>query len=118
MSELTKVTTTELTEVNTDKIQSQSVIVDEQCTNNNDTDTDEEMYVKHNDIETPMNANESNNHGNHGMHIIKEGFYTIAIMDYMAADEDQLNMKQNEIFFIMKILERGWCYAVEENGND
>eukprot|EP01084_Bolivina_argentea_P111839 199477_1 len=88
MNELTKVTTTELTEVNTEKIQSQSVIIDEQCTNNNDTDTDEEMYVKHNDIETPMNAN----HGNHGMHNIKEGFYTIAIMDYMAVDEDQLNM--------------------------
>eukprot|EP01084_Bolivina_argentea_P129214 228240_1 len=39
-------------------------------------------------------------------------------MDYMAVDEDQLNMKENEIFFIMKILESGWCYAVEENGND
>ena len=51
-------------------------------------------------------------------HIVDDGFYARVIADYNASDEDQLDIKQNQIVFIMKELESGWWYAIDDSNND
>eukprot|EP01083_Nonionella_stella_P262630 892862_1 len=50
----------------------------------------------------------------------KSGFYAKVIIDYVAEDEDQLNIKQDMIVFIMieYMTESGWWYGIDASGND
>merc|ERR1712113_37777 len=45
-------------------------------------------------------------------------FYCRAIMDYIGGDEDQLDLKENGIFYILEVMESGWWFGIDENGND
>ena len=46
------------------------------------------------------------------------GFYVKCIAHYVASDEDQLNLEEGEIIFIMKTLDSGWWYGIDSNDND
>eukprot|EP01084_Bolivina_argentea_P258085 434953_1 len=87
------------------------------------TTDDNEMYNNTNmlltpqddeNILTPQNVNDENMLTPQK----NQRFYAKAIMDYIANDEDQLNIQENGIFYILEIVESGWWYGINEVGID
>ena len=97
-------------------------------------DSDDDLYKQPKEtlggLDTPLQMTPERNPNQHQVqdqndhqeldvpHIVDDGFYARCIADYNASDEDQLNIKGNQIVFIMKELESGWWYAIDDDNND
>ena len=53
-----------------------------------------------------------------GENVDQNGFYVKCIADYVASDQDQLSLKENQVIFVMKELKNGWWYGVDNERND
>merc|ERR1712187_1049497 len=47
-----------------------------------------------------------------------KGFYVRVLADYIDEDEEQLDLKQDGILFIIQTTESGWWYGIDEDGLD
>ena len=48
----------------------------------------------------------------------QDGFYVKCIANYIASDEDQLNLEKGELVYVLKCADSGWWYGFDGNDND
>eukprot|EP01084_Bolivina_argentea_P150499 262830_1 len=82
--------------------------------NDHEADESESIYGQGNNIIT-KGGDESDVELEHNDY---NGFYVKVIMDYIAGDEDQLDLQQYGLFYVLKTLDSGWWFGCNNNGKD
>eukprot|EP01084_Bolivina_argentea_P120324 213257_1 len=87
--------------------------------NGGDSSSDNAMY-ENGEIEQTQGMTDGITDMNNDIDINNNnlGFYAVALNKYIAIDNDQLDFKENDIFYILETLESGWWFGYDKYGNN
>ena len=86
--------------------------------------SDNEIMYEQNNVTTKGIDVESNDgissHEVELMNIDKDmnGFHVRCLADYIASDEDQLEFEEGQILYILRIVDSGWWFGIDDKDND
>ena len=91
----------------------------------NDSSDNEIMYEQNNVTTKGMEIDSNDAMSSDGVELMNmdmdngnNGFYVRCLADYIASDEDQLNFEEGQMLYIMRVVDSGWWFGIDDMDND